>query len=70
MHALGRYENAGIEKAFLHPLRTFPNADSQPVIVTDAGFISPRFAAVRAIGWNSVGRIRKNRLFRQSNNAQ
>ena len=41
VHPLGCYGNAAVEKAFLHTLLTCLSTDSQPIIVTDAGFIGP-----------------------------
>lgn len=35
------------------------DADCKPVIVTDAGFKSPRFRPVQELGWDIVGRVRK-----------
>lgn len=50
--------NRSKQHEFLRELATILPANCIPVIVTDAGFRSPWFDAVRAMGWNFVGRIR------------
>ena len=37
-------------------------SNCRPIIVTDAGYKSPWFRAVRALGWDIIGRIRKPHL--------
>lgn len=46
------------EKRFLRQLATLVPTDIQPVLVTDAGFRTPWFRAVSALGWHWVGRLR------------
>ena len=50
------------EKQFLQVLRTVVPEDKRPVLVTDAGFRTPWFRAVTALGWHWVGRLRHRTL--------
>jgi len=55
----GREQGApGPEKRFLQQLRTLVPDGVTPVLVTDAGFRTPWFRAVSALGWHWVGRLR------------
>jgi hypothetical protein len=53
-----------IEQAFLATLKTLLPPDCTPIIVTDAGFRTPWFRAVEALGWHWVGRIRHRTMVR------
>lgn len=46
------------ERKFLETLKVLLPANSQPVIVADAGFRTPWFKAVESLGWIWVSRIR------------
>lgn len=46
------------EKRFLRQLHALVPAGMTPILVTDAGFRTPWFRAVSAIGWHWVGRLR------------
>lgn len=46
------------EQALLRALKLMMPVGSTPVLVTDAGFKSPWFKAVSALGWHFVGRLR------------
>src|SRR6185436_18224664 len=46
------------ERAFLEDLKEVIPDRCRPVLVTDAGFIFKWFDAVRALGWDYVGRVR------------
>lgn len=50
------------ERRFLQRLQTLVPETAQPILVTDAGFRSPWFRAVSAIGWDWVGRLRHRTL--------
>lgn len=55
----GRQQGApGAEKRFLQQLRALVPENVQPILVTDAGFRTPWFRAVSAMGWHWVGRLR------------
>jgi len=46
------------ERRFLEHLHTLVPEDATPILVTDAGFRTPWFRAVDAMGWHWVGRLR------------
>ncbi|MEQ7351416.1 IS4-like element IS1481A family transposase, partial [Xanthomonas campestris pv. campestris] len=46
----------GAERRFLQQLRALVPDDVRPILVTDAGFRTPWFRAVSAMGWCWVGR--------------
>ncbi|MCE4300561.1 transposase, partial [Xanthomonas hortorum] len=48
----------GAERRFLQQLRALVPDDVRPILVTDAGFRTPWFRAVSAMGWCWVGRLR------------
>lgn len=50
--------NGKIERAFLAHLQRIMPEGVTPIIVTDAGFRKPWFRAVRALGWDYIGRLR------------
>lgn len=51
-----------IEHAFLATLKTLLPAGVTPILVTDAGFRTPWFRAVEALGWHWVGRVRNRTM--------
>ena len=53
-----RYHHPDDTRAFLKHLASCLPATCVPIIVTDAGFKSPWFKAVAALGWYYVGRVR------------
>lgn len=55
--------NPRVHKRFLCILKKILPENCIPIMVTDAGFCNPWFKAVRAQGWNYVGRVRGNRTF-------
>jgi hypothetical protein len=52
------------EREFLEALVRVVPAGSKPILVTDAGFLFKWFDAVRAHGWDFIGRLRNRVLFR------
>ena len=60
------YGNAGIQRAFLKTLYGIIPAQARPIVITDAGFMSPWFAAVEKLGWDYIGRLRGNLYYRAS----
>lgn len=59
----GREQGApSAEKRFLQRLCALVPAGMRPVIVTDAGFRTPWFREVSAVGWDWVGRLRGRTL--------
>jgi hypothetical protein len=52
--------NAGTQRVhvrFLKTLQSLLPAHCNPIIVTDAGFKNPWFKAVKALGWDFIGRV-------------
>jgi len=64
VHPYKSYGNAGIQRGFLKTLTGFIPAQARPIVVTDAGFMSPWFAAVEKLGWDYIGRLRGNIYYR------
>lgn len=64
VHPRRAYGNTAVHRAFLDTLQTYMPRNLIPTLVTDAGFIGPWFADVRSRGWQFVGRIRKNLMYR------
>ncbi len=50
------------ERQFLHQLRALIPDGVRPILITDAGFRTPWFRAVQALGWSWVGRLRGTTL--------
>lgn len=50
--------NAQVQQEFLRAMAAIVPVDARPIIITDAGFRSPWFDAVSALGWDFIGRIR------------
>ena len=59
-----------VHAAFLKALKAMLPSVCQLIVITDAGFRSPWFRAIEAIGWHWVGRIRNRDMVRpqDSNN--
>lgn len=53
-----------VERQFLARLKAVLPAHAQPILVTDSGFRTPWFRAVRRLGWDYVGRLRNRTLVR------
>ncbi|MCH8262554.1 MAG: IS4 family transposase [Proteobacteria bacterium] len=66
VHPLKAYGNARIQKRFLKTLHSFLSTDCCPSIITDAGFMSPWFRSVQKLGWNYIGRIRRDIYYRET----
>jgi len=66
VHPLKAYGNARIQKAFLKTLQSFLSVDCYPIIITDAGFMSPWFRAVQTFGWDYIGRIRRDIYYQET----
>lgn len=56
-HRQSRAGKPQIHNAFLRTLQAILPAHCRPIVVTDAGFRAPWFRAVRALGWDFVGRV-------------
>lgn len=66
VYPLKAYGQARVHKRFLNTLYGMLDERCCPIIVTDAGFIGPWFRAVERLGWDYVGRIRENLLYRET----
>ena len=55
---------------FLRQLKAIVGERACPIIVTDAGFRAPWFAAVEKLGWHWLGRIRGRDLLRPADHPQ
>ena len=54
----GQQGSPKAEKRFLQRLAQLLPEDARPILVTDAGFRTPWFRAVEALGWHWLGRLR------------
>jgi hypothetical protein len=59
--------NRKVQKRFLNTLQTLLPEPCSPIVVTDAGFRNPWFKAVRALGWDYVGRVRNRDMLKPIN---
>lgn len=57
VHPKTSWHSAKVHREFLVTLRSILFEDTQPIIVTDAGFRASWFKAVRAMGWDFVGNV-------------
>ncbi|MDP3889517.1 MAG: IS4 family transposase [bacterium] len=58
VHSKKKENNDLVHQAFLRRLHSILPSSCFPYIVTDAGFKNPWFKAVRALGWDYIGRVR------------
>lgn len=63
VHCLKTKEKPATHKRFLSILQTMIGTKVHPIVVTDAGFKTPWFRAVLALGWDFVGRTRKPNFY-------
>jgi hypothetical protein len=66
VHPLSDYGKARVHNRFLTVLQSVLSPDSCPIIISDAGFIGPWFREVERLGWDYLGRIRQNVLYRET----
>jgi len=59
IHPLSTKEKPAVHQRFLQRLSQLLPTNCKPVIVTDAGFKTPWFRQIEALGWFFVGRVRK-----------
>jgi hypothetical protein len=57
---LSRINEPSAQRTFLRELRKLLPESARPIMVTDAGFRSDWFRAVKKLGWDYVGRVRSN----------
>jgi hypothetical protein len=58
VHTVKGKEKPKTHQRFLEQLKALLPPDCRPILVTDAGFRTPWFKQVEALGWDWVGRIR------------
>jgi hypothetical protein len=58
VHPQPRYQSPRVQRTFLRRLKALIPSGCQVTIITDAGFRSPWFEQVQALGWHWVGRVR------------
>jgi hypothetical protein len=68
VHGLDTKEKPTTHKSFLNQLKKILPEECRPILVTDAGFRTPWFKLVDALGWDWVGRLRNRHLVRTSEN--
>jgi len=61
-HPKKKENNPAVHQQFLKNLKAILPSCATPIIVTDAGFRTPWFIAVRQMGWHFVGRLRNKNL--------
>jgi len=69
VHTMKAATTPKVHAAFLKQLKAMLPLSCQPIVITDAGFRSPWFRAVEAIGWHWVGRIRNRDMVRPQTHA-
>jgi len=63
VHAERHKQTALVQRRFLKRLQRLLPAEVKPILITDAGFERPWFRAVRALGWDYLGRVKgRNRV--------
>lgn len=58
VHPTAKLGNPKVERAFLKALACIIPPHTKPIILSDAGFRTPWFEAVTALGWDYIGRLR------------
>jgi len=58
VYPLKHYNTPTTHARFLRELKELLPAYCRPIIITDAGFRGPWFAAVEKLGWHWIGRVR------------
>jgi hypothetical protein len=68
VHPEKKLTNPKVHARFLMKLQSMLPDKVIPIIITDAGFHSSWFKTVRGLGWDYIGRVRGNKLYRLLNN--
>jgi hypothetical protein len=63
VHDMSTKEKRCTHKAFLAKLNSIIDENTQPIIVTDAGYKTTWFKDVIALGWDFAGRVRKPMMY-------
>lgn len=59
IHPLEQLGNRRVQQGFLKQLQALLPPGCRPILLTDAGFQTPWFRAVEALGWSWVGRLHR-----------
>lgn len=70
VHTRASKETRNTHAMFLNNLKEILPEGVTPIMVTDAGFRTPWFKQVRALGWHFVGRVRNRELVQLGSNHQ
>lgn len=70
VHTIATREKRKTHALFLKNLQSVIPSSCVPIIVTDAGFRTPWFKEVRALGWHYIGRIRSRQLMQEAPNTE
>jgi hypothetical protein len=63
VHGASMKEERCTHKTFLAKLNSIIDKDTQPIIVTDAGYKTTWFREVIELGWDFAGRVRKPMMY-------
>ena len=70
VHTVKSKEKPKVHEQFLQTLQKMLPPNARPILVTDAGFRTPWFKQVQALGWDWVGRIRNRHEVQLSGETQ
>jgi hypothetical protein len=70
VHTLARKEKRRTHRQFLRHLHDIVGQSARAILVTDAGFRTPWFRQVLALGWDYLGRVRNRHMVRHSEGTQ
>ena len=70
VHTVKSKEKPKVHEQFLQTLQKMLPSHCRPIIITDAGFRTPWFKQVEALGWDWVGRIRNRHEVQLSGETQ
>lgn len=68
VHDISTREKRATHKAFLLRLKQILPQECRPIIITDAGFRTPWFKEVVALGWEYIGRVRNREKVKTAEN--
>lgn len=66
VHTIKSKEKPATHRAFMYKLKTKLAPTCKPIIVTDGGFKVPWFKLIERLGWDYVGRIRGQTMWREN----
>lgn len=66
VHTIKTKEKPAAHRAFMNKLKAMLAPTCKPIIVTDGGFKVPWFKLIERLGWDYVGRIRGQTMWREN----